>query len=66
MNNRNSLEQLAPEAANRIPTPANRWFSRLLIPVGIVGATVVLLLAMGCFCTLALSPRRMTMGNGRQ
>ena len=54
MNNRNSLEQLAPEAANRIPTPANRWFSRLLIPVGIVGATVILLLAMGWS---ALAPR---------
>ena len=42
----NSLKELAPDAVDRIPTPATRWFSRFALPLGIVGIAVVLLLVM--------------------
>ena len=36
----NSLKELAPDAVDRIPTPATRWFSRFALPLGIVGIAV--------------------------
>ena len=41
-----TLRDLAPDAVDRIPSPATRWFSRFLLPVGIVGIALVLLLVM--------------------
>ncbi|MEE2681074.1 MAG: efflux RND transporter periplasmic adaptor subunit [Planctomycetota bacterium] len=54
MTQSNSLKDLAPEASKRIPKPANRWLSRLALPLGIVGVALFLLLAMSW---TALAPR---------
>lgn len=47
MNRRRSIKDLAPDAAGRIPAPSPRWFSRLVVPTGIVAAALGLLLVMG-------------------
>lgn len=46
MSESSSLTDLAPDALNRIPTPATRWFSRFALPLGIVGLAVLLLVVM--------------------
>ena len=46
MSESSSLKDLAPDALNRIPTPATRWFSRFVLPLGIVCIAVILLLIM--------------------
>ena len=55
MSESSSLKDLAPDALNRIPTPAARWFSRFALPLGIVCVCLLLLLAMSWS---ALAPRK--------
>ena len=55
MSESSSLKDLAPDALNRIPTPATRWFSRFALPLGIVCIAVILLLIMSWS---ALAPRK--------